>query len=61
MKIFITILFLTFSGLTVNLGQQQEIRICEGSGIHCMNIEMLDITLELVKAKGKPEITIREN
>ncbi|MCA6074159.1 hypothetical protein [Fulvivirga sedimenti] len=61
MKILILILALSLMGLTMNHGQQREIRMCEGSGIHCMNIEMLDMTLELVKAKGKPEITIREN
>ncbi len=55
------ILAISLLVLTANKGQQREIRMCEGSGIHCMNIELMDMTIELVKAKGKPEIIIKEN
>ena len=39
---------------------QEEILLCEGSGVHCMTIDMNGMSLKLVKAKGSPEIRMKK-
>jgi hypothetical protein len=41
------------------MAQQQTI-ICEGSGVHCMTLDLDGMQLRLVKARNKPEIRIKE-
>ena len=53
--IVIAALFFLYGSLTA----QKEIILCEGTGVHCMFIDMNGIKINLVKAKDKPEIRIK--
>ncbi len=49
-----------FLAVPVATAQKQTI-ICEGSGVHCMTLDLDGMQLRLVKARNKPEITIKES
>jgi hypothetical protein len=49
--------FLLVSSLSVQ--GQFEINLCEGSGVHCMEIAYGDISVSLVKDKSRPEVIIK--
>ena len=48
-------------GWVFTANSQGEISLCEGSGVHCMEITFGDISLKLVKGKSRPEIIIKPN